>query len=132
VAGAAVSGPLRFEAGGVPYAGAVRLVDIDEDSGAVGAHAQARATRGWAGVAADVRRQPGGALDADVTLTGDAGDEARAALLDAVRERLDAAGPSLADDPVWRRKLALRAALAVGIGVAADLAGAAWDRRRRG
>jgi hypothetical protein len=131
VAGAAVSGPLRFEAGGVPYAGAIRVVDVDEDSGVVGAHAQARATRGWAGVAADVRMPPDGALDADVTLSGDAGDEARTALLDAVRERLDAARPSLADDPAWRRKLALRAALAVGVGIAAGLAGAAWDRRRR-
>jgi hypothetical protein len=40
--------------------------------------------------------------------------------------------PSPADDPAWRRKLALRAAAAVGVGVVAGLAGAAWDRRRRG
>jgi hypothetical protein len=132
VAGAAVSGPLRFEAGGVPYAGALRVVDVDEDTGVVGAHAQARATRGWAGVTADVTVRPDGGLDADVRLSGDATDAARAALLDAVRTRLDAERPSLADDPVWRRKLALRAALAVGLGVAAGLAGAAWDRRRRG
>jgi hypothetical protein len=66
-----------------------------------------------------------------VVLSGDAGDAAREALLAAVRERLGA-GLSPADDPVWRRKLALRAAMAVGVGVAAGLAGAAWDRRRRG
>jgi hypothetical protein len=141
VAGAAVSGalpralqtgPLRFEAAGVPYAGALRLVDVDEDSGVVGAHAQARATRGWAGVAADITARPGG-LDADVRLSGDATDEAGDALVEAVRARLEAAGAPLspADDPAWRRKLAVRAALAVGVGVAAGLAGAAWDRRRR-
>jgi hypothetical protein len=123
-------GPLRFEADGVPYAGALRIVDVDEDAGVVGAHAQARATRGWAGVAAEVTAHSGG-LDADVRLSGDATDAAGEALLAAVRERLGA-GLSPADDPVWRRKLALRAALAVGVGVAAGLAGAAWDRRRRG
>jgi hypothetical protein len=130
LAGGAWAGPLRFEAGGVPYAGALRLVDVDEDAGVVGVHAQARATRGWGGVAADITARAGG-LDADVVLSGDAGDAAREALLAAVRERLGA-GLSPADDPVWRRKLALRAAMAVGVGVAAGLAGAAWDRRRRG
>jgi hypothetical protein len=123
-----MSGPLRFEAGGVPYAGALRVVDVDEDSGVLGAHAQARATRGWAGVAADITVGRDGSLDADVRLSGTANDAARAALLAAVRERL---GTSPADDPAWRRKLAIRAALAVGVGVAAGLAGAAWDRRRR-
>ena len=125
-----MGGPLRFEVDGVPYAGALRLVDVDEDTGVVGAHAQARATRGWAGVAADITARAG-ALDADVTLSGDATDAAGEALLAAIRDRLGA-GLSPADDPAFRRKLALRAALAVGIGVAAGLAGAAWDRRRRG
>ena len=120
---------LRFEVGGVPYAGALRLVDVDEDTSTVGAHAQARATRGWAGVAADITIRPG-TLDADVTLSGDATDAAGEALLAAVRERIGAE-LSPADDPAWRRRLALRAALAVGVGVAAGLAGAAWDRRRR-
>jgi len=123
------SGPLRFEAAGVPYAGALRLVDVDEDSGAVGVHAQARATRGWAGVAADITVSAKG-LDTDVRASGAAGDAACEALLAAVRDRVGG-GRSLADDPAWRRKLALRAALAVGVGVAAGLAGAAWDRRRR-
>jgi len=122
-------GPLRFDADGVPYAGGLRIVDVDEDAGVVGAHAQARATRGWAGVAADITTRAG-ALDADVTLSGDAGDAAAAALLAAVRERLGLE-LSPADDPAFRRKLALRAALAVGAGIAAGLAGAAWDRRRR-
>lgn len=122
-------GPLTFEADGVPYAGALRIVDVDEDAGVVGAHAQARATRGWAGVVADITTRTGG-LDADVRLSGDATPAAGDALLAAVREQLGA-GLSPADDPAWRRKLALRAALAVGIGVVAGLAGAAWDRRRR-
>jgi hypothetical protein len=122
-----MSGPLRFEAGGVQYAGALRVVDVDEETGVTGAHAQARALRGWAGVAADITTGKG-RFDAHVTRTGDAGDAAEDALLSAVRARL---GASLADDPAWRRKLAVRAALAVGIGVAAGLAGAAWDRRRR-
>jgi hypothetical protein len=130
LAGGAWAGPLRFEAAGVPYAGALRLVDADEDSGVVGAHAQARATRGWAGVVAEITAGPG-AFDADVRLSGDASDAAAEALLGEVRARLGA-GLSPADDPAWRRKLAVRAALAVGAGVAAGLAGAAWDRRRRG
>jgi hypothetical protein len=123
------AGPLRFRAGGVPYAGALRLVDVDEDAGVVGAHAQARATRGWGGVAADITARAGG-FDADVRVSGDAGDAAGEALVAAVRERLGS-GISPAEDPVWRRKLALRAAAAVGLGIAAGLAGAAWDRRRR-
>jgi hypothetical protein len=147
VAGAAVTGALasgawagalRFEAAGVRYAGALRLVDVDDDARVVGAHAQARATRGWAGVTAAIAARVGErdtyTLDADVRLSGDATDAAGQALLAAVRARLDAAGGAAAtpaDDPAWRRKLALRAALAVGVGVAAGLAGAAWDRRRR-
>jgi hypothetical protein len=122
-----VNDALRFDAGGVQYVGALRVVDVDEDTGVTSAHAQARATRGWAGVAADIRTGTG-RFDADVTRSGDAGDAAEDALLAAARERL---GASLADDPVWRRKLAVRAAVAVGIGVAAGLAGAAWDKRRR-
>lgn len=125
-------GPLRFLAAGASYAGALRLVDVDEDAGVVGAYAQARAVRGWAGVAADISLRPDGSLEAEVRLSGDADDAVRAALLDAVRERVAAAGPSLADDPAWRRRLAIRAGLAVAVGVAAGLAGAAWDRRRRG
>jgi hypothetical protein len=130
-------GPIRFDASGMTYAGAVRVVDVDEDEGVAGVHAQARALRGWAGVAATIAARPDDrgayALDADVQLTGTATPEAGDALLAAVRERLEAAGTpaSPADDPAWRRKLALRAALAVGLGVAAGLAGAAWDRRRR-
>jgi len=124
------TGPLRFEAAGVAYAGALRLVDVDEDAGVVGAYAEARARRGWAGVAADMSLGADGSLDADVRLSGDAGEEARVALLDAVRERI-AAGTSPADDPAFRRRLAIRAGVAVAIGVAAGLAGAAWDRRRR-
>jgi hypothetical protein len=126
-------GPIRFEAGAT-YAGAVRVVDVDEDERVVGVHAQARALRGWAGVAATVTARPddrgGYAVDGDVQLAGTATREAGDALLAAVRERIGTPA-SLADDPAWRRKLALRAALAVGVGVAAGLAGAAWDRRRR-
>jgi hypothetical protein len=125
------AGPLRFEAAGTPYAGALRLIDVDEDAEVVGAYAEARAQRGWAGVAADITLRPDGSLEADVRLSGDADATVRAALLDAVRERIAAAGPSLADDPAFRRKLAIRAGIAVAVGVAAGLAGAAWDRRRR-
>jgi hypothetical protein len=121
--------PLRFEVAGVPYAGTLRLVDVDADEAAIGWHAQARATRGWAGVAADITAR-WGALDADVRRSGDAGDAAEAALLAAVRERF-AGGRSPADDPDFRRRLAIRAGVAVAVGVAAGLAGAAWDRRRR-
>jgi hypothetical protein len=140
VAGAAVSethsrpawtGPLRFEAGGATYAGAVRLVDVDEDERVIGVHAQARATRGWGGVAADIVLRPDGTRDADVRLSGAADDAVREALLDAVGEQMATAGPSLADDPAWRRRLVIRAGIAVAVGVAAGLAGAAWDRRRR-
>jgi hypothetical protein len=139
LAGGAWTGPIRFEAAGVPYAGMLRLVDVDEDERIVGAHGQARATRGWAGVGAAITVRANGrgayALDADVQLSGDAPDEAGEALLAAVRTRLDAAGGtpmSPADDPAWRRKLAGRAAIAVAVGAAAGLAGAAWGRRRRG
>jgi hypothetical protein len=121
--------PLRFDADGVAYAGALRLVDADADTLQMGWHAQARATRGWAGVAADITVRPG-ALDADVRLSGDAGDAAGEALIAAVRDQMGRT-PSLADDPAWRRKLAIRAGIAVAVGVAAGLAGAAWDRRRR-
>jgi hypothetical protein len=139
LAGGAWGGAIRFDADGVPYAGAVRVVDVDEDGRVAGAHAQARRLAGWGGVTATIRARPDErgdfALDADVLLSGDAGDAAREALIAAVRARLgeaETAPPSPADDPAWRRKLAARAALAVGVGVAAGLAGAAWDRRRRG
>ena len=132
--GAARDWPIRFEAAGATYAGAVRVVDVDEDERVAGMHAQARALRGWAGAVAAVAARPddrgGYALDADVQLSGTATREAGDALLATVRERIGAPA-SLADDPAWRRKVALRAALAVGVGIAAGLAGAAWDRRRR-
>jgi hypothetical protein len=131
-------GPIRFDAEGGTWAGAVRRVDVDEDAPAIGAHAQARRLDGWAGVTADIAVRPKGRggylLDDDTILSGSATDAARAALLDAVRARIDAArsaGTSPADDPAWRRRLAARAAMAVAVGVAAGLAGAAWDRRRR-
>jgi hypothetical protein len=141
------SGPIRFEAAGVPYAGAVRLVDVDEDEHVAGAHAQARRLGGWGGVTAAITARPGDgdalALDADLTCSGEAGEAAGAALLEAVRTRLEDAArtpaapvpkpaPSPADDPAWRRRLAARAALAVAVGAAAGLAGAAWGRRRGG
>jgi hypothetical protein len=139
LAGGAWDGPIRFEAAGGTWAGAVRRVDADEDEREVALYAQARRLRGWAGVTADITACPEGrsgyTLDADATISGAATDAAAAALLDAVRARIDAArtaGASPADDPAWRRRLAMRAALAVGVGVAAGLAGAAWDRRRRG
>jgi hypothetical protein len=37
---------------------------------------------------------------------------------------------SLADDPAYRRRLAARAAVAVALGAAVGVAGAAWGRRR--
>ncbi|MEA2381618.1 MAG: hypothetical protein QOH72_1589 [Solirubrobacteraceae bacterium] len=132
--GGARDWPIHFEAAGATYAGTVRVIDVDEDERVAGVHAQARALRGWAGVTAAVAARPddrgGYALDADVQLSGTATREAGDALLAAVRDGIGAPA-SLADDPAWRRKLALRAALAVGVGVAAGLAGAAWDRRRR-
>jgi hypothetical protein len=138
LAGGSWAGPIRFDADGRTYAGALRLLDVDEDERVVHAHAQARALRGWGGVAAAMTLRPDGAgcaIDDAATLAGSAGEPARAALLDAVRARVDAAvralEPSPADDPAFRRRLAGRAALAVALGVAAGLAGAAWDRRRR-
>jgi len=129
-------GPIRFDAAGGSWAGALRRLDVDADARAVGIYAQARRLDGWAGVAADITASPRGRngyeLDDDATLTGSATDTARKALLAAVRARIDAAryaGP--ADDPAYRRRLAARAAAAVAVGVAAGLAGAAWDRRRR-
>ena len=129
-------GPIRFDAAGGSWAGAVRRLDVDEDAQEVGIHAQARRLGGWAGVAADVTARPKGRggyeLEADATLSGSATEAARTALLDAVRARIDAARPGgPADDPAYRRRLAARAAVAVAVGVAAGLAGAAWDRRRR-
>jgi hypothetical protein len=139
LAGGAWDGPIRFDAAGGTWAGAVRRVDVDEDVREVEVYAQARRLGGWAGVTAAIAAWPQGrsgyVLDADATLSGAATDAAREALLDAVRARIEAArtaGASPADDPAWRRRLAMRAALAVGVGVAAGLAGAAWDRRRRG
>jgi hypothetical protein len=137
LAGGGWTGPIRFDAAGEPYAGAVRLVDVDEEERIVGAYAQARRLRGWGGVAAAItaRADDRGeyALEADVRLSGEATDEAGEALVETVRARLARAEPvaSPADDPAWRRKLAARAALAVAVGAAAGLAGAAWDRRRR-
>jgi hypothetical protein len=37
---------------------------------------------------------------------------------------------SLADDPAYRRRLAARAAMAVALGAAVGVVGAAWGRRR--
>jgi hypothetical protein len=129
------AGPIRFDAGGAPYAGAVRLIDVDDDERVVGAHAQARRLRGWGGVTAAITARAaergGFALDAEVQLSGEATEEAGDALLEALRARLLAARPSPADDPAWRRRLAARAALAVALGAAAGLAGAALSRRRR-
>jgi hypothetical protein len=75
------------------------------------------------------------AIDGQTAATGDATAAAERALEAELSRRLAFAAlgrdPSPADDPAWRRRLAARAVLAVGAGVAAGLAGAAWDRRRR-
>jgi hypothetical protein len=142
VAGGTWRGPLRVEADGVAYAGMLRLVDVDDDERTAGVHAQARRVGGFGGVTltAEVRlaggRRPGVlAIDGETAATGDATAAAERALEAELSRRLAFAvlgrEPSPADDPAWRRRLAARAVLAIGAGVAAGLAGAAWDRRRR-
>ncbi len=142
VAGGTWRGPLRVEADGGAYTGMLRLVDVDEDERRAGVHAQARRAGGFGGVTltAEVRvvggRRAGALVIAGETAaTGDATAAAERALEAELSRRLAFAvlgrDPSPADDPAWRRRLAARAVLAVGAGVAAGLAGAAWDRRRR-
>jgi hypothetical protein len=142
VAGGTWRGPLRVEADGAAYAGMLRLVDVDDDERTAGVHAQARRAGGFGGVTltAEVRLvggRRGGvlAIDGQTAATGDATAAAERALEAELSRRLVFAvlgrDPSPADDPAWRRRLAARAVLAVGAGVAAGLAGAAWDRRRR-
>jgi hypothetical protein len=140
LAGGAWAGPLRLRAGGADYAGALRLVDVDEDERRVSGHAQARQTGGWGGLTAafEVRPDDGArgalAIAADPRLSGEAGGHAAEALVDELAARLAHAAeellPSPADDPAFRRRLAARAALAVAVGAAVGLAGAAWGRRR--
>jgi hypothetical protein len=143
LAGGAWAGPVRVQAGDATYAGAVRVVDEDEDRRRVGVHAQARSLAGWAGVTLSATATLAGGRDAgtiailgDAMLAGDAPAAAADALAAEIEERLERAVRALdaspADDPAWRRRLAWRAAAAVGVGVVAGLAGAAWDRRRRG
>jgi len=133
--GGAWAGPAAFTADGARYAGAWRLVDVDEDAPRAGLHGQARRVEGWGGVTVTLEARPGApvALTGDALLAGDAGPAAAEALVDGLEALLAAAEPvvSPADDPAWRRRLAWRAAVAVGVGVAAGVAGAAWDRRRR-
>jgi hypothetical protein len=140
--GGAWAGPLRVTCGDAEYAGALRLVDVDDDERRAGVHAQARRLAGWGGITLTVDARLAGSpvsralvLLGDAAVTGDAEPATAEALLDEIERRLEAAVRALdgsaADDPAWRRQLALRAAVAVGIGVAAGLAGAAWDRRRR-
>ena len=135
-------GPLRLEADGVAYAGMLRLVDVDDDERRARVHAQARRAGGFGGVTltAEVRLAGGRragvlAVTGETAATGDATAAAERALAAELSRRLVFAvlghDPSPADDPAWRRRLAARAVLAVGAGVAAGLAGAAWDRRRR-
>jgi hypothetical protein len=141
--GGAWAGPIRVQSGGATWAGALRLVDEDEDERRVGVRAQVRSVAGWGGVTlAATAMLAGGrhartiAILGDATLSGDASPAAADALAAAIEQRLEQAVRALdaspADDPAWRRRLALRAAAAVGVGVVAGLAGAAWDRRRRG
>jgi hypothetical protein len=143
LAGGTWAGPVSVRAGGATYAGAVRLVDEDEDERRVGVHAQARSVAGWAGITLHGTAMLAGGRDAgtiailgDATLAGDAEPAAADALAAEIEARLERAVRALdaspADDPAWRRQLAWRAAAAVGVGVVAGLAGAAWDRRRRG
>ncbi len=136
--GGAWAGPARCSADGAEYAGAWRLVDVDEDAPSASLHGQARRLEGWGGVTVTLDARPTGpdapvALEGDALLVGDAGPAAAEALLDELEALLARAEPvvSPADDPAWRRRLAWRAAVAVGVGVAAGVAGAAWDRRRR-
>ena len=132
LAGGAWAGRAAFTADGARYAGAWRLVDVDEDAPRAGLHGQARRVTGWGGVTVTLEARPG-ELAGDALLVGDAGPAAAEALVDGLEALLAAAEPvvSPADDPAWRRRLAWRAAVAVGVGVAAGVAGAAWDRRRR-
>jgi len=154
-------GPVRVRAGEVEYAGKVALVDVDEDARVVGAHAQARRVGGWGGVAARLELRPQDEraveISGDVSLSGEASEEAAEALLGGVAARLEdaatepapdrarvpvprvAAGsggeaephePSPADDPAYRRRLAARAAMAVAVGAAVGVVGAALGRRR--
>ncbi|HEX2104890.1 MAG TPA: hypothetical protein VHF51_14640 [Solirubrobacteraceae bacterium] len=151
-------GPVRVRAGDAEYAGKVALVDVDEDARVVGAHAQARRVGGWGGVAARLELRPDGGerrveIAGDVQLSGEAPEEAAEALLSGVAARLEDAArepapeperaaprvpppvgapaeESLADDPAYRRRLAARAAMAVALGAAVGVVGAAWGRRR--
>jgi hypothetical protein len=152
-------GPVRVRAGDVEYAGKVALVDVDEDARVVGAHAQARRVGGWGGVAGRLELRPQDEraveISGEVSLSGEASEEAAEALLGGVAARLEdaatepdrapvpvprvAAGsggeteprePSLADDPAYRRRLAARAAMAVAVGAAVGVVGAALGRRR--
>jgi hypothetical protein len=141
VAGGTWAGAVEFAADGYVYAGAWRLVDIDEDERRATIHGQARRLLGWGGVTATFEARPTApgsraplALEGEALLSGHAGPQAAVCLAEMLEVDLDTAALTIespADDPAWRRKLALRAALAVGVGVAAGLAGAAWDRRRR-
>jgi hypothetical protein len=165
LAGGRLSGPVRVRAGDTEYAGRVALVDVDEDARVVGAHAQARRVGGWGGVAARLELRPQDREDrveiaGDVSLSGEASEEAAEALLGGVAARLENAArepagasalpaplrrvlpgsggsggdeqppSSPADDPAYRRRLAARAAIAVAVGAAAGVIGAAWGRRR--
>jgi hypothetical protein len=136
--GGAWAGPARLQADGARYAGAWRLVDVDEDAPRAGLHGQARRLEGWGGVTVTLDARPAGpgaevALAGEALLVGDAGPAAAEALVDELEALLAGATPAVspADDPAWRRRLAWRAVVAVGVGVAAGVAGAAWDRRRR-
>src|SRR4051812_2451449 len=120
----------------------VRLVDVDDDARRAGAHAQARLLGGWGGVAVALSVRPAGSgragtltLAGEPVLTGAATPAAAERLVSEVDSRLAVAVRALdrspADDPAWRRKVAARAALAVAVGAAAGIAGAAWARRRQ-
>jgi carbon monoxide dehydrogenase subunit G len=140
--GGAWAGPVRVAADGATYAGALQLVDEDEDRRRVGVRAQARRATGWGGITLAATAMLGGgrrgrtiAVLGEATLSGEASRAAADALAAEIERRLERAvrdlDASRADDPAWRRQLALRAAAAVGLGVAAGIAGAAWGRRRR-
>ena len=82
------------------------------------------------------RRAGALAIDGETAATGDATAAAERALEAELSRRLASPvlgrDPSPADDPAWRRAARRRAPCSrVGAGVAAGLAGAAWDRRRR-
>jgi hypothetical protein len=160
LAAGAWDGPVRVRAGEAEYAGRVARVDVDEDARVVGAHAQVRRVGGWGGVAGRLELRPRDGersveIAGDMQLSGDASEDAAEALLAGVAARLEDAArapataperdllpawpgrpdepppePSLADDPAYRRRLAARAAVAVALGAAAGVIGAAWGRRR--